>query len=146
MATVSINPRYVFTRDRIPAVIIYSIATALASILGLLAYTLFQQAEWFVVFRKHVGGSALFADVAIFTIKLLALAAIVYVVSSFGKRAVLDSFETTNVSRRTRNTTFAITTTAAFLLGFGWRPWTEFSGVAGATFFHRAGRHCPDTS
>ena len=135
MATVSINPRYVFTRDRIPAVIIYSIAAAVASILGLLAYGVFEQAEWFVVFKKHVGGSALVADVAIFTVKFFALAAIVYVVSSFGKRAILDSFETANVSRRTRNTTFAITTTAAFLLGFGWRPWTEFSGVAGATFF-----------
>ena len=34
MATASINPRYVFTRDRIPAVIVYSFATALAAILG----------------------------------------------------------------------------------------------------------------
>jgi glucose/mannose transport system permease protein len=134
-ASASINPRYVFTRDRVPAVIIYSVFTALAAILGLFAHGLFEQAGWFVDVRNHVGGSALFADITIFTLKLAALAGIVYALSHFGKRALQDSFETSNTARRTRDTTFAMTTTAAFLLGFGWKPWTEFSGVAGAAFF-----------
>lgn len=135
MAIASINPRYVFTKDRLPAVIVYSIATALASILGLLAYGMFEQAGWFINVKGHVGGGALYADFAVFSLKLLALAAIVYAAAHFGKRALQDSFETSNPARRTSDATFAITATAAFLLGFGWTPWTVFSGVAGATFF-----------
>ncbi len=135
MAAVSINPRYVFTRDRIPAVIIYSCAAALASLLGLFAYGLFEHAGWFVEVKKHVGGSALMFDIAFFTLKLLALTALVYAVAHFGKRALQDSFETANHARRTRDRTFAIAAAIAFLVGFGWTPWTVFSGVAGATFF-----------
>ncbi len=135
MATASLNPRYVFTRDRIPAVIVYSIATALAAILGLLAYGVFEHTGWFVEVKKHVGGSALFFDLAFFTLKLLALAALVYAAALFGKRALQDSFETTNAARRTHDTTFAVAASVAFFLGFGWSPWTVFSGVAGATFF-----------
>ena len=135
MVTASINPRYVFTRDRVPAVIVYSIATAIVAVLGLLAHGLFEQAGWFFIVKKHVGGSALVFDIVFFTVKLFGLAAIVYGLSIFGKRAMQVSFETANQARRTRDTTFAITTTLAFLLGFGWRPWTEFSGVAGATLF-----------
>jgi glucose/mannose transport system permease protein len=135
MATVSINPRYVFTRDRLPAVIVYSIVTALASITGLLAYGLFEQAGWFVDIRAHVGGFPLAFDLVTFTIKVLIAVAAVYALAHFSKRALQGHFETPNVARRTRDSTFAITATAAFLLGFGWTPWTVFSGVAGATFF-----------
>ena len=135
MASVSLNPRYVFTRDRVPAVIVYSVLTALAAILGLLAYGVFEQSVWFVDVKKHVGGSALVVDLTFFTVKLLALVAIVYAAAHFGKRALQGNFETKTVARRTRDMTFATATTAAFLLGFGWTPWTVFSGVAGATFF-----------
>jgi glucose/mannose transport system permease protein len=135
MATGSINPRYVFTTDRVPAVVVYSLATALASILGYLAYGLFERAGWFIDVKAHVGGSALVLDAVIFIAKLLAGAAAVYAVSLFAKRALQDTFETTTVSRRTPDVTFAGTTMAAFLLGFIWNPWTVFSGVAGAAFF-----------
>ena len=135
MATVSLNPRYVFTSDRIPAVIVYSVLTALAAILGLFAYGVFEQAGWFVEVKKHVGDSALFFDLAFFTVKLSALIAIVYAAAHYGKRALQDRFETANLSRRTRDSTFAIAASVAFLLGFCWNPWTVFSGVAGATFF-----------
>ena len=135
MAAVSINPRYVFTRDRIPAVIFYSCATALASLLGLFAHGLFEQAGWFVDVKKHIGGGALVFDLAFFTLRLLALAALVYAAAHFGKRALQDSFETSNLARRTHDRTFSIAAAIAFLVGFGWTPWTVFSGVAGATFF-----------
>jgi glucose/mannose transport system permease protein len=135
MATVSLNPRYIFTRDRIPAVIVYSVATALAAILGLLAYGVFEQSGWFVDVKKHVGGSALVFDLIVFMLKLSVLAAIIYAAAHYGKRALQHNFETTNLARRTLDSTFAITTTLAFLVGFGWTSWTVFSGVAGATFF-----------
>ncbi len=135
MATISLNPRYVFTRDRIPAVIVYSIATALAALLGLLAYGFFQQAGWLIDVKAHAGGAALYADVAVLILKILLLATVVYVVALFGKRALQNSFESENQSRRTSDSTFAITTVVAFLVGLGWTPWTVFSGVAGATFF-----------
>jgi glucose/mannose transport system permease protein len=135
MATASLNPRYIFTSDRIPAVIVYSIFTALASILGLLAYGMFERAGWFIDVKNHIGGSSLFFDVAFFALKLVVLAAAVYLAAQFGKRAFQNSFETQNLARRTRDTTFASAATAAFLLGFGWTPWTVFSGVAGAAFF-----------
>jgi glucose/mannose transport system permease protein len=135
MATVSINPRYVFTRDRLSAVMVYSTATALAAISGLLVHGLFERAAWFVDVKNHIGGSALFIDILIFTLKLAAAAAGVHALSLFAKRALQNSFETPNPERRTRDSTFAVTMTAAFLLGFAWLSWTEFSGVAGATFF-----------
>jgi glucose/mannose transport system permease protein len=135
MATVSMNPRYVFTRDRVPAVIVYSVATALVSILGLLTYGMFERAGWFVDVKNHAGGAALYADVGMFAIKLLGLAAIVYAIAHYGKRALQGRFETATLSRRTRDATFALAVTATFLAGFGWTPWTTFSGIAGATFF-----------
>jgi glucose/mannose transport system permease protein len=135
MATVYLNPRYVFTRDRVPAVIVYSFATALAAILGLLAYGVFEQSGWFVEVKKHVGGSSLFFDLTFFALKVLAVTAIVYAIAHYGKRAFQGGFETTNLARRVRDSTFAIAASAAFLLGFAWTPWTVFSGVAGATFF-----------
>jgi glucose/mannose transport system permease protein len=135
MATVSINPRYVFTSDRLPAVFVYSFATALASILGLLAYGAFEQAGWFVDTKTHAGGFALVVDLAVFVIKFLIAAVAVYFVSMFIKRAVQGRFETANIARRTRDGTFAFTMAAAFFLGFIWTPWTAFNGVAGATFF-----------
>ncbi len=135
MATASLNPRYIFTPDRIPAVITYTIATALASILGLLAYGMFERSGAFVDVKNHVGGAALFFDIVAFILKLLALAAIIYAICHFGKRALQDSFETANPARRTSDLVFALTATIAFLLGFCWTPWTVFSGVAGATFF-----------
>jgi glucose/mannose transport system permease protein len=135
MATVSINPRYVFTRDRVPAVIIYSIATALASLIGLLAYGLFEQAGWFVRFQGQAGGAALVFDVTLFLAKLMAVAAAIYGFSVFAKRALQGSFESEVLSRRVGEKTFAAVATAAFFLGFGWRAWTEFSGVVGASFF-----------
>ena len=113
MATVSINPRYVFTRDRVPAVIIYSCAAALASLLGLFTHGLFEQAGWFVSARDHAGGSALVLDIVIFTVKFFAALAAVYAVSLFAKRALQGSFETSNISHRTRDTTFASTMAAA---------------------------------
>ena len=134
MATVSLNPRYVFTRDRVPAVIIYTILAALASILGLLAFGMFERAGWFIDVKNHVGGFSLFFDFLSFALKLLALLVVVYAAAHFGKRAAQDSFETSNLARRTSDPTFAITVGLAFLLGFGWTPWTVFSGVAGATF------------
>ena len=135
MATASLNPRYIFTRDRVPAVIVYSLATALAAILGLFAYGVFEQANWFVAVKKHVGGSALFFDLTFFTLKLLAISAIVYAAAHFGKRALQERFETSVLTRRVSDITFAVATTLAFLAGFTWTPWTVFSGVAGATFF-----------
>ena len=135
MATASLNPRYVFTPDRLPAVFVYSVLTALASILGLLAHGMFERAGWFIDTKNHPGGAALYADVGIFIFKLAALAAVVYAAAHFGKRALQDSFETPQLNRRVRDYTFAATATIACLVGFGWTPWTVFSGVAGATFF-----------
>jgi glucose/mannose transport system permease protein len=135
MATASLNPRYVFTRDRIPAVIVYSIATALASILGLLAYGMFEGSSWLIDIKNHVGGAALFGDVLLFVVKLLGLAAAVYAAAHYGKRATQNSFETSVPSRRVADSTFASVAAIAFLVGFGWTPWTVFSGVAGAAFF-----------
>ena len=135
MATASINPRYIFTKDRVPAVIVYSVATALAAIAGLLAHGVFQQAGWFVDVKKHVGGIFLIVDVFVFAAKLLIPAAAVYALATFAKRALQESFETSVVARRISDRTFAITMVVAFLLGFIWRSWIEFNGVAGATFF-----------
>jgi glucose/mannose transport system permease protein len=135
MATVSLNPRYIFTKDRLPAVVVYSLATALASILGLLTYGLFEQAGWFVALKKHVGGFALFIDLSSFALKFCAAAAVIGYGLLVAKRALQNSFETPNMPMRVRDLTFAATTIAAFLLGFIWTPWAQFSGVASATFF-----------
>ena len=135
MATASINPRYVFTQDRVPAVIVYCIATALAAILGYLAYGVFEQNQWFVNFKDEAGAAAHFVSAMFFLIKLLVLAAIICAASIYAKRTLQNNFETDTLSKRTHDNTFAITATAAFLLGFGWVSWTVFSGVAGATFF-----------
>ena len=69
MAIASMNPRYVFTRDRLPAVVIYSIATALAAVLGFLTYRLFDNFQWFVDVKHHAGGFALVVDLALFLAK-----------------------------------------------------------------------------
>jgi glucose/mannose transport system permease protein len=135
MATVSINPRYVFTRDRIPAVFVYSLGVALAAIAGLLAHRLFGQAGWLVDSKASGGGFALFGAVLSFSLKLLVLAAAVYALSLYGKRATQESFESPVLPRRVGDRLLAIATTASFLLGFGWQSWTDFSGVAGASFF-----------
>lgn len=135
MAIASMNPRYVFTRDRLPAVIIYSVAAAIAAIVGFLAYRLFDSNLWFVDVKNHAGGFSLAADFAVFFVKLLVLASIVYALSVFGKRALQGSFEVVDEARRVKDSTFALTTTLAFLVGMGWTSWTNFSGVAGATFF-----------
>ncbi len=135
MATASLNPRYIFTRDRVPAVIVYSILTALASIAGLLAFGMFERAGWLIEVKKHVGGSGLVFDLLGFALKLLVMASAVYAVAYFGKRALQDSFETKNPVRRVRDSTVAVAAVLAFLLGFGWTSWTVFSGIAGATFF-----------
>jgi glucose/mannose transport system permease protein len=135
MATVSINPRYVFTSDRLPAVIVYSFATALTAILGLLAHGVFEQAEWFVDIKNHPGGPSLFVDLTIYLIKFLAALGACFALALFAKRAIQDSFETPDAARRVRDSTFAVTMATAFFLGFIWLPWTAFNGVAGATFF-----------
>jgi glucose/mannose transport system permease protein len=135
MATVSLNPRYVFTRDRLPAVFVYTIATAIAAILGLTAYGVFQRAGWFVDAKGYTSSFAFYADIAFFALKLAALTAVVYALCQFGKRAFQSNFETKETTRRVRDVTFASTAAIAFLVGFGWTPWTVFSGVAGATFF-----------
>ncbi len=135
MALVSLNPRFVFTRDRLPAVICYSLASALAAIMGLLVHGLFEQAGWFFGIKSHPGGIALVFDVAVLTLKLVAITAAFYFLSQFAKRALQDRFETPHLGSRVRDRTFAVAVTAAFILGFIWKPWTGFSGVGGATFF-----------
>jgi glucose/mannose transport system permease protein len=135
MATVSLNPRYVFTRDRVPAVIVYSLAAALAAVAGFLAHGVFEQNQWLINFAPDVSGAGLASSILVFAFKLLVLAAAVYALSLYAKRGLQSRFETANPARRTLDSSFAVTTTAAFLLGFGWKPWTTFSGVAGATFF-----------
>ncbi len=92
MASVSLNPRYVFTSDRIPAVIVYSFAAALAAIVGLLAHGMFEQAGWFINIKDHVGGPSLFVDLSSVLVKFLAALAAVYFVSLFAKRALQDQF------------------------------------------------------
>jgi glucose/mannose transport system permease protein len=135
MATASINPRYVFTPDRIPAVIAYSVVAAIAAIAGLLTYGLFNQLNWFVDVKGSAGGVALYADVAVYLFKLLVVGAATYAIALFLKRGLLNRFESDVVSRRTGDKTFASVITAAFLVGMGWTSWVNFSGVAGATFF-----------
>lgn len=135
MAAVSQNPRYVFTRDRLPAVVVYSLVTALASILGLLAHGQFELAGWFVDTKTHVGGAALVWDITLAALKILLAAAAVFAAATYGKRALQDKFETEVLSRRVNTTVVAAVTAGAFLVGFGWRSWIEFSGIAGAAFF-----------
>jgi glucose/mannose transport system permease protein len=135
MALVSTNPKYTFTRDRLPAVIAYSIAAALAAILGYLTYGVFEQAGWFVDFKTTLGGFNRFGAVIIFILKLAVIAAAVYFTALYGKRALQESFESSQVSNRVGDVAFSLATTACFLLGLGWKSWVGFSGVAGATFF-----------
>jgi glucose/mannose transport system permease protein len=135
MALVSTNPRYIFTRDRLNAVIVYSFVTALAAILGYSAHGVFEQAGWFVDYKSLVGWMAKFTAGFIFFLKLLIAAAAVYFISLFAKRALQEGFESPNPTRRVGDWAFSLTTTATFLLGMAWKPWTVFSGVAGATFF-----------
>jgi glucose/mannose transport system permease protein len=135
MATASLNPRYVFTSDRIPAVIVYSFASAIAALIGVFAYHIFLGTGWFIDVKNHAGGLALYGDIAFLAAKILGGAAIVYVAALYGKRILQDRFETSILSRRVRDFTFATTATLAFLVGFAWIPWTLFSGVASATFF-----------
>lgn len=135
MATASINPRYVFTSDRIPAVIAYSVAAAVSALLGLLAHGFFVSQGWVIDLKAHPGGAALAADVVVLALKLAVLAAAVFFAAKAVKAALLDRLETQAIEKRTRSFTFSAMLSAAFLLGFGWQPWTEFSGIAGATFF-----------
>ena len=135
MPAAAINPRYLFTRDRLPGVIACSVATALAALAGLLAHGFCRQAGWFVDIKAHPGGGALAVDLAIAAVKSLATAAAVYGLALFAKRALQGRYESPDPSRRLRDGPFAIAMVAAFLLGFIWTPWTEFNGVAGATFF-----------
>jgi glucose/mannose transport system permease protein len=135
MALVSTNPKYTFTRDRLPAVITYSIATALAAILGYLAHGVFEQAGWFVDFKTTLGGLNRFGAVVFFMVKLAAISAAIYFISSYAKRNLQESFESPQISNRVGDAAFGLSTVAAFLLGLGWKSWTGFSGVAGATFF-----------
>lgn len=135
MATVSINPRYIFTKDRLPAVIVYSIATAITSILGYQAHGVFDQAGWFLDIKNHVGGPALYSDILFFIAKLSIVAAGVFAAFGFAKRVLEGRFEASNAGQRTSNVIFGVIMVSAFLLGFIWKPWAEFSGVAGATFF-----------
>ncbi len=135
MALVSTNPKYSFTRDRLNAVVVYSFAAALAAILGYIAYGVFEQAGWFYDFKLQIGWFAKFVAGLAFTLEMLIAAAIIYFTSVLAKRSIQDSFETPTLSRRVSDQTFGLATVATFLLGFGWRPWTVFSGVVGATFF-----------
>ena len=135
MATASINPRYIFTQDRVPAVIVFSIATGIASLAGLLAYGFFEQAGWLFSVKKHAGGIALVFDSVVFAIKLLLVSAAVIGIELFAKRTLLKSFEPAIASRRVNDMTFGITMGLAFFLGFIWNTWIDFNGIAGATFF-----------
>jgi glucose/mannose transport system permease protein len=135
MATTSLNPRYVFTRDRIPAVIVYSIALALYAVLGLLTFARFEQTGWLLDVKNHLGGAALFGDIVSFAAKLLGIAAVIFFAALYGKRALQDSFESPVESRRVKDRVFASASAIFFLVGFAWTTWTVFSGVAGATFF-----------
>jgi glucose/mannose transport system permease protein len=135
MALVSTNPKYTFTRDRLPAVVIYSFAAALAAILGYLAYGVFEQAGWFVNFRETLGTMNRVGAVVSFSLKLAIVSAVIYFVALYAKRALQESFESPQLSNRVGNIAFALAMTASFLLGLSWKSWTGFSGVAGATFF-----------
>jgi glucose/mannose transport system permease protein len=135
MAAVSQNPRYVFTRDRLPAVVVYSLVTALASILGLMAHGWFEQAGWLVDAKTHGGGLALVWDVTLAVVKMLVAAAAVFTVVAYGKRTLQEKFETNVLSRRVSTRVVAAVSASVFLVGFGWRSWVEFSGIAGAAFF-----------
>jgi glucose/mannose transport system permease protein len=135
MALVSTNPKYTFTSDRLPAVITYSIATALAALLGFYAYGVFGEAGWFIDFKTIEGSGARFAAGLFFAIKLLLAAAAVYGVAYFVKRATQSTYESPIQSNRTGDIAVALVMSASFLVGFFWQTWTAFSGVAGATFF-----------
>jgi glucose/mannose transport system permease protein len=135
MAYSSSNPRYVFTKDRLPAVITYSVVTAIVSILGFLTHVMFERAAWLVDVKAHVAGASLYVDYAAFLLKLVAAVAVIYFVALHAKRATQDSFESPNIVARVRDTTFAITMSVMFMLGYVWKSWTEFNGVSGATFF-----------
>jgi glucose/mannose transport system permease protein len=135
MAYTSTNPRYVFTKDRVPAVVTYSIATAIVSILGFLTYRMFERAGWLVDVKQHVSGASLIFDLIIFLIKLAICVAAAYYTTLFAKRALQGKFETPNLLARVNDKTFAITMSVMFLLGYVWKSWTEFNGVAGSTFF-----------
>jgi glucose/mannose transport system permease protein len=135
MAIVSINPRYIFTSDRLNAVIVYSFATALAALLGYFTHGMFEQAGWFVNFKSLIGWLAKFGAGLVLFLKLSIAAASVYYASFLAKRALQERFESPNLMRRVSDRTFALTMTVTFLLGMAWKPWTVFSGVAGATFF-----------
>jgi glucose/mannose transport system permease protein len=135
MATASLNPRYTFTKDRLPAVVVYSFATALAALLGVFVYHTYLDAGWLINVKKHAGGLALYGDIIILAAKILGVAAVIYFAAQFGKRLLQDRFETSVLSRRVSDFTFATAAAVAFLVGFGWTPGTVFSGVAGATFF-----------
>jgi glucose/mannose transport system permease protein len=135
MAYSSINPRYTFTSDRLPAVITYSVATAIVSVLGFLTHRLFEQAGWLVDVKAHAADASLYVDLGVLLIKLLIAAAVVYGTALFAKRALQGGFETPNLSARVLDKTFAVTMVVTFLLGYVWKSWTEFNGVAGATFF-----------
>jgi glucose/mannose transport system permease protein len=134
MALVSSNPKYTFTSDRLPAVVVYSFAAALAAILGFLAYGVFEQAAWFVDL-KTIKGFARLAPIVIFSVKLGLAAAAVYYVFKFVKRATEGSFESPIQANRTGDAAFAGVMAACFLVGFFWTTWAAFSGVVSATFF-----------
>jgi glucose/mannose transport system permease protein len=135
MALVSTNPKYTFTRDRLPAVMTYSFAAALAAILGYLAHGVFEQAGWFVNFRETLGALNRTGAIASFSLKLALISAAIYFISFYAKRAFQENFESPILFNRVSNVAVALTMTAAFLLGMSWKPWVGFSGVAGATFF-----------
>ncbi len=135
MATVSLNPRYVFTKDRVPAVLVYSFATALAALMGYLAYAVFAQAGWLVNKKILDGTLAIAVGYSVFALKLLVAAALIYFVFYCAKRTLQDYFETSQVALRRGDISFSVIIASVFLLGFAWQPWTVFSGVAGATFF-----------
>jgi glucose/mannose transport system permease protein len=135
MALISTNPKYVFTKDRLPAVITYSFATAIVSILGFLAHRMFEQAGWLVNPKDYLDRLPLYGAVAVYLIKLAVVVAALYFAALFLKRALQESFETSNRAARVGDHTFAITMAVMFLLGYVWNSWTEFNGVAGSTFF-----------
>ena len=135
MATASLNPRYVFTPDRIPAVLAYSLLTAIASLLGLYVYSLFGSLGWFVDVKAAANAGTLYTSVFVMAFKIALIAAAIFAGAWFIKKNLLDRFEPENVVRRTGPKTFAGMITAVALFGMLWNAWTGFSGVAGATFF-----------
>ncbi len=137
MANASLNPRFAFDAKRWPAVVVYSLAVAAASVLGYFAHSGFLSLGWFPdpkQFADNFSGAV--AAYAILVIKLLAAAALVFAAALGLKSAVVGGLESSfSEHERVSGVKFAATLATMFLVGMFWPAWTEHSGIAGASFF-----------